>query len=245
MASWKDIRVLSKKDMGKRIARFADLKGSDGGLPDSPLPECKRTLYAVIGFAPPKKGNKATTSPVGDNAAMMPAIPIAEGFNLGYAKAKPGCGPLMHNHDTNETFIPMTGIWRCEWNEGKKMLYADLKPYDVISFPPGVARRFMNVTPGEPNKEHLLMFVIGGNQPRAEFTPLAMERCREFAEQQAQTGQAAARKAVGKKTPVQKSAAPKKASARPAAPKARTTAVKKAAVKKAVAPKTSARKTAR
>jgi hypothetical protein len=39
----------------------------------------------------------------------MPAIAIAEGFNLGYCKARPGKGPLMHNHDTNETFIPMTG----------------------------------------------------------------------------------------------------------------------------------------
>ncbi len=244
MASWKDIRVLSKKDMGKRIARFADLKGSDGGLPDSPLPECKRTLYAVIGFAPPKKGNKATTSPVGDNAAMMPAIAIAEGFNLGYAKAKPGCGPLMHNHDTNETFIPMTGTWRCEWNEGKKMLYADLKPYDVISFPPGVARRFMNVTRGAPNQEHLLMFVIGGNEPRAEFTPLAMQRCREFAEQQAQASQAKAPKAAAPKTTAPKAAA-KKASTRQAAPKARATAVKKAVVKKAVAQKAGTRKTAR
>ncbi len=240
MASWKDIRVLSKKDMGKRIARFADLKGSDGGLPDSPLPECKRTLYAVIGFAPPQKGNKATTSPVGDNAAMMPAIAISEGFNLGYAKAKPGCGPLMHNHDTNETFIPMTGIWRCEWNEGKKMLYADLKPYDVISFPPGVARRFMNVTPGAPNQEHLLMFVIGGNQPRAEFTPLAMQRCREFAGQQtASSPKAAPSRAAAKKS------ATGKASPRQTAPKARATAVKKAAVKKAVAKKPAARQTAR
>src|SRR5205807_1713729 len=85
------------------------LKGSDGGLPDSPLPECKRTLYAVIGFQPPMSDNAATTSPVGADASAMPAIAIAEGFNLGYCKAKPGKGPLMHNHDTNETFIPMTG----------------------------------------------------------------------------------------------------------------------------------------
>jgi quercetin dioxygenase-like cupin family protein len=110
----------------------------------------------------------------------MPAIAIAEGFNLGYCKAKPGKGPLMHNHDTNETFIPMTGRWRCEWNEGRRKLHADLGPYDVISFPPGVARRFMNVTWREPKKEHLLMFVIGGNQPRAEFTPAAMRRCEAF-----------------------------------------------------------------
>jgi hypothetical protein len=178
--SWKTIRTLSTAQMARRIARFARLKGSDGGLPDSKLPEARRKLYAVIGFAPPKKGTKATTSPVGDDAASMPAIAIAEGFNLGYCKAKPGKGPLMHNHDTNETFIPMTGRWRCEWNEGRRKLHADLGPYDVISFPPGVARRFMNVTWREPKKEHLLMFVIGGNQPRAEFTPAAMRRCEAF-----------------------------------------------------------------
>jgi mannose-6-phosphate isomerase-like protein (cupin superfamily) len=178
--SWKKIRTLSQAQMGRRIARFARLKGSDGGLPDSKLPEARRKLYAVIGFAPPKKGTQATTSPVGDDASSMPAIAIAEGFNLGYCKAKPGRGPLMHNHDTNETFIPMTGRWRCEWNEGRKKRHADLGPYDVISFPPGVARRFMNVTYREPNREHLLMFVIGGNQPRAEFTPAAMRRCEDF-----------------------------------------------------------------
>ncbi|MGD9952221.1 MAG: cupin domain-containing protein [Burkholderiales bacterium] len=181
MSDWKKIRPLSKKAMAKRIARFAKLKGSDGGLPDSPLPECRRKLYAVIGFSPPKKASKATTSPVGDDASSMPAIAVAEGFNLGYCRAKPGKGPLMHNHDTNETFIPMTGRWRCEWNEGRRKLHADLGPYDVISFPPGVARRFMNVTYREPDKEHLLMFVIGGNQPRAEFTPAAMRRCEAWA----------------------------------------------------------------
>ena len=169
-------RGISRKEMLKRVARFKKLKGSDGGLPDSKLPECRRKLFAVIGFQPPQEGD----SPVGANASAMPAISIAEGFNLGYCKAKPGCGPLMHNHDTNETFIAMTGRWRCEWNEGDAKEYIDLDPYDVISFPVGVARRFMNVTYDEPGKEHLLMFIIGGNQPQAEFTPLAMLRCEEW-----------------------------------------------------------------
>jgi mannose-6-phosphate isomerase-like protein (cupin superfamily) len=177
---WKTIRTLGKPEMMKRVARFRKLKGSDGGLPDSPLPECKRKLYAVIGFQPPMSDNAATTSPVGANASAMPAISIAEGFNLGYCKAKPGKGPLMHNHDTNETFIAMTGRWRCEWNEGKAKQHVDLDPYDVISFPVGVARRFMNVTYDEPGKEHLLMFIIGGDQPQAEFTPAAMRRCEEW-----------------------------------------------------------------
>jgi hypothetical protein len=55
------------------------------------------------------------------------AIPISEGFNLGYCKAKPGHGPMMHNHDTNETFIPMTG---------------------------SAIRRFQNVTLGDPKRRH-------------------------------------------------------------------------------------------
>ena len=176
---------LSRDEMMKRVARFKSLKGSDGGLPDSKLPECRRKLYAVIGFQPPATDSDAATSPVGADASAMPAIGIAEGFNLGYCKAKPGKGPLMHNHDTNETFIPMTGKWRCEWNEGNAMQYVDLAPYDVISFPPGVARRFMNVTYDEPGREHLLMFVIGGNQPQAEFTPAAMQRCEAYARGQA------------------------------------------------------------
>jgi len=181
MDDWKNIRSWSRDEMMKRVARFKTLKGSDGGLPDSKLPECRRKLYAVIGFQPPMSDSAAVTSPVGDRASAMPAISIAEGFNLGYCRAKPGKGPLMHNHDTNETFIAMTGKWRCEWNEGDAMEYVDLDPYDVISFPVGVARRFMNVTYDEPNREHLLMFIIGGNQPQAEFTPEAMRRCEAFA----------------------------------------------------------------
>jgi hypothetical protein len=181
MNDWRTTRIWSREEMLKRVARFKRLKGSDGGLPDSKLPECRRKLYAVIGFQPPmEKQNEATTSPVGDDASAMPAIAIAEGFNLGYCKARPGKGPLMHNHDTNETFIALTGRWRCEWNEGDAMQHVDLDPYDVISFPVGVARRFMNVTYDEPGREHLLMFIIGGNQPQAEFTPAAMQRCEAF-----------------------------------------------------------------
>ncbi len=174
-------RGFSRKEMLKRVARFRKLEGSDGGLPDSKMPGCERILYNVIGFQPPGTERGGKQSPVGLRAARMAAIKISEGFNLGYCRARPGKGPMLHNHDTNETFIAMTGRWRCEWNEGKDMQYVDLNPYDVISFPVGVARRFMNVTYDEPGKEHLLMFIIGGDQPQAEFTPAAMQRCEEFA----------------------------------------------------------------
>jgi mannose-6-phosphate isomerase-like protein (cupin superfamily) len=162
--------------MLQRVARFSDLQGSDGGLPDSRMPSAERKLYNVIGFQPPKNSGGAVTSPVGDVAAKLAAIKISEGFNLGYCRAKPGRGPMMHNHDTNETFIAMTGRWRASWeNEQGRVEHVDLEPLDVVSFPPGMIRRFENVTPGDPDKESILMFVIGGDGPRAEFTDQAMD----------------------------------------------------------------------
>ena len=170
----KSIRV-TKEEMQKRVARFGDLKGFDGGLPDSNHPDATRTLYNVIGFQPPKNTNVATTSPVGDNASVASAINISEGFNLGYCHAKPGKGPMMHNHDTNETFIPITGTWRCSWEVDDKVESFDLGPCDVISFPAGVTRRFENITFDEPGTEQLLMFIIGGDEPQAEFSDEAMK----------------------------------------------------------------------
>ena len=168
------VRSWTRDEMMKRVAFFKDLKGSKTGLPDSNLPECERELINVIGFQPPDNEGDVV-SPVGAAAARLSAIPISEGFNLGFARCKPGRGPLMHNHDTNETFMPITGRWRCAWNEGADYQFVDVGPCDVVSFPPGVARRFMNVTKGEPDTEHLLLFIVAGNEPAAEYTPEANE----------------------------------------------------------------------
>ena len=40
-------RYLSREEMMKRVARFKDLRGSDGGLQDSDVPECRRTLREI------------------------------------------------------------------------------------------------------------------------------------------------------------------------------------------------------
>ena len=78
---------ISRADMMKRVARFKRSQGSDGGLPDSKMPGCERTFFNVIGFQPPKGEGDAVTSPVGDDASRLAAIPISEGFNLGYCRA--------------------------------------------------------------------------------------------------------------------------------------------------------------
>ena len=40
-------------------------------------------------------------------------------------------------------------------------------------------RRFENITQGEPEQTHFLMFVIGGNAPEADFTEEAKSTLRE------------------------------------------------------------------
>jgi quercetin dioxygenase-like cupin family protein len=174
-------KLYSRKEMMRRVARFDQLKGFDGGLADSYHPTAFRTLYNVIGFQPPKSEDGVIGSPVGRDAARNAAIKVSEGFNLGYCRAKPGCGPMMHNHDTNETFICMTGVWRASWlNPKGKEESVDLNPLDTISFPPGAIRRFMNLKKGPRGAEGVLMFVIGGDAPNAEFSKESVEELQEI-----------------------------------------------------------------
>src|SRR5438046_1504908 len=146
-------RGISRKKMMKRVARFKKLKGSDGGLPDSKMPGCERILYNVIGFQPPRTERGGKQSPVGVKAARMAAIKISEGFNLGYCRARPGKGPMLHNHDTNETFIPMTGRSRarCE-NENGEVEHVDLDPLGDASIAPGMARRSETIPQAHRNQ---------------------------------------------------------------------------------------------
>jgi mannose-6-phosphate isomerase-like protein (cupin superfamily) len=175
------VRIWSREEMLKRVARFADLQGFSDGLQDSAVPESHKTTFNVIGFQTPENaGDGAVNSPVGKNASANAAIPISEGFNLGFVKCRPGKGVLMHNHDTNETFVVMSGRWRVEWNEGAARESLEVGHLDTISIPAGCARRFENITAGEPDMEHMLLFVIGGNAPQNEFTPAAMRRIEQF-----------------------------------------------------------------
>lgn len=174
-------KVWSREAMMRRVARFQDLKGFSDGLQDSMLPECQKTVFNVLGFqAPEAAGVGAVNSPVGQSAAANAAIKISEGFNLGFVRTKPGKGVLMHNHDTNETFVVMSGRWRVQWNEGADLESLDIGPLDTISFPAGCARRFENITADEPEREHMLLFVVAGDRPQNEFTPASMQRVEAF-----------------------------------------------------------------
>ncbi len=172
------VRV-DREQMMKRVVRFTELEGYDGGLPDSRYPGSERTLYNVMGFQPPAEAN-TVVSPVGAEAAEKAGIKVQEGFNIGYAECISGNGPLMHNHDTNETFIPVTGQWEFQWEVDDRIESVTLGPLDTISIPPGVNRRFINRTNNaNPKETNLLMGVIAGNSPGAEFSEGAMDMLRE------------------------------------------------------------------
>src|SRR5690554_4279506 len=93
---------VTAEEMDKRVARFDSLKYPPNRYHDSQLPGHERKNYLVVGRGLIAEG---ATDP-------MSAIPIEEGFQLSYIKAVPGNGPLLHNHDTNETFTCLEGKWK-------------------------------------------------------------------------------------------------------------------------------------
>ena len=42
-------RTFTREEILARVARFKNLKGYDGGLPDSHMPGCERMLFEPIG----------------------------------------------------------------------------------------------------------------------------------------------------------------------------------------------------
>ena len=163
----------TREEILKCVARFSELPGVSQGLPDMGLPECQRTFYSVLGFSQPK--GEEEYSPFGN--AVRPKIGhLRPGFGIAYVSAKPGKGVLMHNHDTNETFTVVSGQWKIAWEGDKGVDHVILSPRDFISFPVGVQRRFECVKPEEGKEEGLLLAIIQGESPFAEFSPEAKQK---------------------------------------------------------------------
>ncbi len=161
-------------DMLGRIARFRDLEGSTEGSVDSGIPGYERTIYNVMGFGDPGAdagdAGGIVTSPVGQVNSKSPAIDPSDGLSIAYVECEPGNGVIYHTHDTNETFVPLSGRWRVYWGEGEGES-VDLELHDVISFPGPVPRRFVNI--GEETA--LMLDVVAGDNPRIFVDPKVLE----------------------------------------------------------------------
>jgi quercetin dioxygenase-like cupin family protein len=172
------IRWVSRDEMqNKFVARFHDLKDSSTGLPDSEIEGHHKNILNVFGFDPPKGAD--AVNPVGGATAMI--APKA-GFSVGFLKAKPHNGPVLHNHNTNETFIPLGGTWRFTWEASPAhMEFLDLEALDTISFPPGVPRSFENLKPSPGDQEGLLVAIVGEDAPVSEAMPGVKELLKSVA----------------------------------------------------------------
>ena len=116
------------EQMQKRVARFDQLKYPPNRYHDSQLPGNTRKNYLVVGTGLIAPGGTDPWS----------AIPVKEGFQMSFIKAEPGNGPMLHNHDTNETFVCLEGKWKVIW--GLKAEHEVLlNKYDVCSIQIGRA----------------------------------------------------------------------------------------------------------
>lgn len=158
----------ARAEVLRGLARFKELAGVSTGLPDMQLPSCQRTFYGVLGFVQPKGDEEF--SPFGD--AVVPKIDhIPTGFGAAFVKAKPGCGVLMHAHDTAESFMPVGGQWKVEWEGAEGTSQVVLEPLDFICVPVGVQRRFECISAPAGETEGTLFAIISGDAPIAEWSP--------------------------------------------------------------------------
>lgn len=127
--------------MDGRIARWGDIQRQ--GIPimfiDSVLPGHLRMNFSVIGDT------------ASENPDFAPAIAEPHRFQIGMFEAPPGNGPGWHSHTYVELFVPLTGRWEFSYGfdgEDPDALAGQvvLEPWDVISFPPHLWRRFRNVS---------------------------------------------------------------------------------------------------
>ena len=144
--------------MHKRVARFDAIKYPPNRYHDSQLPGHVRKNYLIVG-----------TGLIADGATdPWSAIPVKEGFQMSFIKAEPGNGPMLHNHDTNETFVCLEGVWKVIWGRHAEHSVL-LNKYDVCAVPPFVPRRFECVEPAPGQKEGLLQSIQPGDEPEVEW----------------------------------------------------------------------------
>lgn len=165
----------SLTEMQACISRFGNLTRCEKGVPDMELfDECRRAFLNVLGFRQPMQG-QGQFSPFG-NIAPAAVTHLQAGFGMAYIAARPGCGVLMHTHDTVEAFIVIHGKWLVEWELDTGTGGRTLEPLDFIACPIGLHRRFQCVDAGDGRAEGVLLGIISGDSPAVEISPEGAKR---------------------------------------------------------------------
>ena len=140
-------KVISREEMASRVFRFDQLPSNDLAFIDAAIPGHNRILMGALGRGTAEEDLKHQ-------------VEKAENYHIDYIRAEPGNGAALHSHDTEETFICLTGKWRVAWGtHGEESV--ELNYLDGIVCPPGVMRSFENIS----DKPALLMAILGGREP--------------------------------------------------------------------------------
>ena len=140
-------QAISREEMLSRVFRFGELPSNDRAFIDAVIPGHNRTLMGALGRGTAEEDLKHQ-------------VEKAENYHIDYIRAEPGNGAALHSHDTEETFICLTGKWRITWGTlGEESV--ELNYLDGICCPPGVMRSFENIS----DKTALLLSILGGREP--------------------------------------------------------------------------------
>jgi uncharacterized RmlC-like cupin family protein len=131
---------VSPDEMNARTARFKKLDSyqtqqANNGIPQPVLEKiAARRVYPVM--VPKDYTGRSAAAP-------LKGLP---GLAVTIAECPPGDGPGLHNHETTtENFFCLNGKFEIAWGDnGENSIM--LEPLDMVSVPPGVHRRFRNVS---------------------------------------------------------------------------------------------------
>jgi quercetin dioxygenase-like cupin family protein len=140
-------RPISREEMLGNIFRFGQMPQTDRAFMDAVIPGHNRILMGALGHGAADEN-------------LRPQVEKAENYHIDFIKADPGNGAALHSHDSEETFICLTGKWRVSWGDTGQD-HIELDYLDGICCPPGVMRSFQNIS----DQTALMMAIIGGKEP--------------------------------------------------------------------------------
>jgi len=163
----KPIPRISKETMEREcVARAKNMKAMGVAFLDQRIPRYERDIINMVGMG------------VTENAALKPNVTEgAVGFSITYVRARNGKGAALHQHATEEVFIPVKGRWQVFWLEGERECAIDLDEGEVVNVPIGIYRGFRSLTDAP---DALLMAIVGGpDAGKVDWHPSVLDEARK------------------------------------------------------------------
>ncbi len=162
-------RVSAEEVEKTAVFRWNNRRSLMKNFVDQHIPKYSREVFNVIGLQSDAEGVFE-----GDAAPEISAL--AYGFNVGGFRCKPGTGPALHRHETEEVFMVLEGEITCYWMNGDKREEISLGKYDIFSIPPGVFRAFYN----SGDVETVVLAIVGGpDAGKVQWHPSVIQEARD------------------------------------------------------------------